>query len=164
MLQHHAMRLAELRAKPQGLGPLVDDLPVCLETSLSQCQAHECEPVEAKAHAWLLGWCKDKERMRAFNFLWADGFKARELEPGTYLNPEFAEDAPAVLSDPAATFVKIAGLQQKMMREQHGQDSIPGCGIGGDLQLVELTAKAMRVRSIYTFKDSAEALRELQAV
>ena len=101
--------------------------------------------------------------MRAFHFLWADGFKPVEIEPGTYLNPAFAEAAPAVLSDPAATFVKVADLQQRMMREQHSADSVPGCGIGGDLQLVELTPTAMRVRSIHTFADSAGALRELEA-
>lgn len=161
-LQHDAMRLAELRPKPQGLMPLVDDLPACLEASLAQCQAHESEPVEAKAHAWIVGWCKDERRMRGFNFLWADGFKPVEIEPGTYLNPAFAEDAPAVLSDPAATFAKVAALQQKMMREQHGQDGVPGCGIGGDLQIVEMTPTAMRIRTIYTFQDSAGALREME--
>jgi len=143
---------------PKALGGLYGRR--CSEMFAACAELGRPDPEEIPGDFWLVAYSRARARFRAFRFDWREGFEARELEPGTYLNPDFGQAAPAVLDDVPATFAQVADLQHKMMRE-HGAQEGGGMSVGGELHLVELTPKAMRVRTIHRFADYAVVAAEI---
>lgn len=112
---------------------------------------------DREAEFFLIGWCDDTSRMRAFSFRTDTLFLRTELEPGAYLNPELKTEgredhAPRDVAEDKAldTLVRCAKFQHAAFRADVKHD---GPSVGGDLICVEMTRKVYRVSTAYRFAD-----------
>jgi hypothetical protein len=150
---------------PSSLDEVAERLPIHLSYKAADRAEDGHDP---KSIFFILGFDSARQSMRLLTLLSDDDFQPVWREPGTYLNPSAGDSfvPPAIVSNPAQTFAKVALLQKQMMeRSQRFEGGeLYGGGIGGELQMVEMTAKAMRITTIHRFHDYEESVRQAAEV
>ena len=138
-----------------GLISTVSILPIILDKAVSETGTKE------ENEFFLIGWCNESDRMRGFAFRSGSHFKSVELSPGAYLNPPLNRDRadknqPYELAKERAAvdfLTDTAKVQHSCHRLDRDEKGMP---VGGDLQMIEMTKTAFRLRTVYRFPDYDE--------
>ncbi|MCH2393217.1 hypothetical protein [Oceanibaculum sp.] len=96
-------------------------------------------------------------RVRAVRYASANGFEPEELAEGVYLAPPPAEGVTMPRTMTIEQAIGVAQAQRAMMAE-NAREAGGGVGIGGLLQAMEITAEAIRLRTIHRFEEAAHVI------
>ena len=165
-----AQEWLELKYCPNGVAASIARLSDCLikyrvgieETRIRERREKGRSPIDGPQEIWVVGYDGVERRFRAWHLLDESGFQVRELEPGTYLSPEFGVEPPVRIKAMAQTMAKIAVLQ-KRMREENARVHGGLTGIGGEVFMVEMRPRRIEVTKIHTFADFDLAKQQVEA-
>lgn len=140
-------------------------LPLKLELEAGEhklaCMLAGKEPDPMRHEAFLIGWCAETEKMRAFAWNEETNYRARELPPGAYANPNLKGkdhenqiiqiNLPDDWSREQITdrLVDAAKLQHAAYSLEAGQ----GIPAGGEIILVQMTSSRCLTETVYRFPD-----------